>query len=117
MPIIATLFSVLAGIAGLASFVCAILVLIQMFKRAGAGLGIVGIITCGWGAFIWGWIKAKEFGLKKLMLTWTAIIVVMIIAYIGVMVFGFAAIASNPDFQESMKKSMEEAGKKPIEEK
>ncbi|CAN5909113.1 hypothetical protein BH11VER1_BH11VER1_09350 [soil metagenome] len=115
MAILATLFGILAGLAGLASFVCFILVLIQMFKCAGAGMGIMGIITCGWGAFIWGWIKAKEYGLKKLMLGWTAAIVVMMLAYVGIAIFGVAAAASNPEFQDAFKKGMEEAQKKPVE--
>ncbi len=75
-------------------------------------MGIVGIITCGWGAFIWGWIKAKEYDLKKIMLGWTAAIVVMFLGYGGMAIFGVAAAASNPEFQDAFKKGIEEAGKK-----
>lgn len=75
-------------------------------------MGIVGIITCGWGAFIWGWIKAKEYDLKKIMLGWTAAIVVLFIAYAGMFIFGIAAAASNPDIQEAIKKAQKEAAQK-----
>ncbi len=55
----------------LGSLVCWILVLIRLFKAKGVGHGILGII-CGLYPFIWGWIKAKELGLTKIMIAWTA---------------------------------------------
>jgi len=59
------------------SLVCWIKVLIVLFKKAGVGLGILGII-CGLFAFIWGWMKHKENGLTKVMTVWTITIVIMI---------------------------------------
>jgi hypothetical protein len=52
-------------------------VLIVLFSKAGVGLGILGII-CSPFAFIWGWMKHKEYGLTKVMTVWTIAIVVMI---------------------------------------
>jgi len=112
MPILAMLFYGIAGLASLASLICFIMVLIQMFKRAGAGMGIVGIITCGIGAFIWGWIKAKEYDLKKIMLGWTAAIGVSIICNVIAGIFLVASAANNPDVQEAFKKAAEEAAQK-----
>lgn len=113
MPILAILFYGIGGLASLAGFVCMIMVLVQMFKRAGAGLGIVGIITCGLAAFIWGWIKAKEFGLTKLMLGWTAAVGVAVICNVVAGIFLMAAAANNPEFQEAFKQGIEDANKKP----
>jgi hypothetical protein len=59
------------------SLVCWIKVLIVLFSKAGVGLGILGII-CSLFAFIWGWMKHKEYGLTKVMAVWTATIVLMI---------------------------------------
>jgi hypothetical protein len=61
----------------LVSLVCWIKVLIVLFSKAGVGLGILGII-CSLFAFIWGWMKHKEYGLTKVMTVWTIAIVIMI---------------------------------------
>lgn len=57
-----------------ASFVCWIIVLIQMFKRQHVGLGVVGIL-CALVAFVYGWIKAREWGITMVMLVWTACLI------------------------------------------
>lgn len=57
------------------SLVCWIIVLVQIFKRAGVGLGILGIL-CSLFAFIYGWVKAKEWGIQKLMIVWTILVVI-----------------------------------------
>ena len=62
----------------LGSIICWIMVLIRMFKEAGALHGIIGIL-CSLYAFIWGWMNAGKYGLKNLMLAWTAILVLYII--------------------------------------
>ena len=103
------IFYGLALIAGLASFVCFILVLVQMFKNAGAGLGIVGIITCGIAAFIWGWIKAKQLNLSKIMLIWTAAIVVSIVGNVGAGTMAAKAMAENPEFQKMIEEAQKAA--------
>jgi len=65
-------------LAGLGALVCWILVLVQMFKRQQIALGIVGII-CSIVAFVYGWIKAREWGIMNIMLAWTACVVLMIL--------------------------------------
>lgn len=63
-------------IAGLASLVCWIMTIIRMFKMEGALLGILSI--CGLIGFILGWVKVREHNSMKLMLVWTAAILVSI---------------------------------------
>lgn len=99
-------------IVGLVSLVCFIMVLIKSFQNSGAGIGIVGIITCGIATFIWGWIKAKELNLTKLMLTWTAAIVLGICFNGAAGVFAAKALAESPEARqalEEMQKAMKEA--------
>jgi len=67
---------VLLSIAGIVSLVCWIMTIIRMFKIEGALLGILSI--CGLIGFIMGWVKVKEHESMKLMLIWTAAIVVSI---------------------------------------
>jgi hypothetical protein len=59
---------ILCILAGLGSLVCFILVLVQMFQRGQTTLGIVCIVLvfCGIGgliAFIYGWMKHREWGI------------------------------------------------------
>lgn len=62
----------------LGSIICWIMVLIRMFKSAGALHGIIGIL-CSLYAFIWGWMNAGKEGLRNLMMAWTAILILYII--------------------------------------
>ena len=99
----------LAGLTSVVSLVCAILVIVKMFQRSGPGIGIVGIITCGIGAYIWGWVKSKELALTKLMLVWTAAIVVGIILNVVAGGMAIAAAQNNPEFQKAFRESLENA--------
>jgi hypothetical protein len=83
--ILSAVFSILQ-IVGL---ILLLVVLIKQFKHGGALNGIIGIITCGFWTFIWGWIKHKSLELTKVMVVWT-IIVVAPIGLIGV--FGVAIV-------------------------
>jgi hypothetical protein len=74
----ATILGILALLAGLASLVFFIMVLIQLFKTKGALHGILGIL-CGLYTFIWGWINADAQGLRKTMVNWTIAIIAQII--------------------------------------
>ena len=67
--LIGMLLYLLVGLCGIGSLVCWIIVLIQIFKE-NVGLGILGII-CGLFAFIYGWVKAAEYGIQKVMVWWT----------------------------------------------
>jgi hypothetical protein len=99
------IFYGLAAIAGITSLICLIMVLIKMFQRAGAGLGIVGIITCGIAAYIWGWMKAKELNLTKIMLIWTAAIVVSVIANVAAGGLMAKAVSEDPEFQKAWREA------------
>ena len=69
------IWSILSGLAGLAAFVLFIMVLIKLFQNEGTGKGILGLI-CAIYTFIWGWMKHKELDITKIMIAWTALIVV-----------------------------------------
>lgn len=94
------------GLAGFAlimiiSLVCWIKVLIALFKKEGAGLGILGII-CNIYAFIWGWMKSTELGLKKTMVWWTLCIVGSIVLWVVVVAGMMGVAATSPEFQKAM---------------
>ena len=64
---------ILSAVCGIVSLVCWIMVVVTMFKKEKSPLfGILGIVICGIFAFIMGWVKVKEYGIKNLMLIWTA---------------------------------------------
>lgn len=95
------------GVIAIISLICWIKVLIALFKKEGAGLGILGIL-CGIYAFIWGWMKSGELGLKKTMIWWT----LCLVASIALSILAPAAImgiaASDPEFQKAFKEAQEE---------
>lgn len=93
MGALAALFGILAIVCGVASLVCWIMVLIKIFKD-NVGLGILGII-CSLFAFIYGWVKATEYGIKKVMLWWTILILAGIVLNILAGVLGAATAASS----------------------
>ncbi len=72
------LMQVVALAVTVVSLVCWIMILVKIFKQ-NVGLGILGIF-CSIFAFIYGWVKAKEFNAQKIMLVWTIAVVVGIIA-------------------------------------
>lgn len=79
---------ILAGIGYLGIFVCWIMVLIKMFKTQESPLmGILGIF-CGLWAFIWGWMNAAKYDLKKIMMLWSA---AWVLAVIGAVISVAAA--------------------------
>ncbi len=72
-------------VTSLGSLICWIMTLVQMFKRAGALQGILGIITCGLWAFVWGWLNVKDTNQKTHMMVWTVCIVLGMVANFVVM--------------------------------
>ena len=62
----------------LGMIVCWIMVLIRMFKEAGAVHGIIGIL-CSLYAFIWGWMNSGKYGIRNIMLAWTALLILYVI--------------------------------------
>jgi hypothetical protein len=41
--------------------------------------GILGIITCFWWTFIWGWIKHRSLEMTNLMVIWTVVSVLLVL--------------------------------------
>jgi len=74
----------LSTICGIVSLVCFVMVLIKMFQNDQTVLGIVcivGICFCFGGilAFIIGWMNSTKWGIKNVMLAWTAAFVLSIL--------------------------------------
>ncbi len=92
MAIVATLLSILVIGISIVSVVCWIMTLIKIFKES-VGLGIVGII-CGLFAFIYGWVKSKEYDNKKIMVIWTIAIVVSILLNVAAGVIAGSAVST-----------------------
>jgi hypothetical protein len=69
---------ILAIAVGIGSLVCWIIVLVKLFQNGYTVPGIIGII-CALVAFIYGWMKADELGVKNIMLVWTGLIVASIV--------------------------------------
>jgi hypothetical protein len=101
------IFLAVFAIIGIISLVCWIKVLIALFKKEGAGLGILGIF-CNIYAFIWGWMKSTELGLKKTMIWWTISIVAAIGVWFVAMAGAVGMAANSPEF----KKAIEDAQRK-----
>jgi hypothetical protein len=70
--------TILSYIAMVGSLVCWVMVLIKMFPAEGPLKGILAVI-CGLYAFIWGWMNAGRFGLRNIMLAWTACFVLSLV--------------------------------------
>jgi hypothetical protein len=83
----------LSAVVGLVSIVCWILVLVKMFQNGQTGLGIVSI-CCGIIAFIVGWMNASQWGIKNVMMIWTAMILLGIILNIAAAAMGFSMMPS-----------------------
>ena len=72
------ILGILALLFLLGSIICWILVLIRMFKDAGALQGIIGLLCSLW-AFIWGWMNSSRLGIRNIMIAWTALLVLYLI--------------------------------------
>lgn len=85
-----TVFSILALLCNLAAIVFFILILIKMFKTAGAVQGILGLICALW-AFIWGWMNAKDEKFQNIPVMWGwtgAILLSFVFSFLGGMFAG-----------------------------
>jgi peptidoglycan/LPS O-acetylase OafA/YrhL len=74
------IFGILALLCLIGMIVCQIIIVIRMFKDAGAVHGIIGLL-CGLWAFIWGWMNAGRLGVKNIMLAWTALIILYMVFF------------------------------------
>lgn len=82
------MFGTIGSLAGVACLVFGIIVGTKVLQKQGTGLGILAIlmaIFCVLPTFIWGWVKAKDFGIEKLMIGYT-------VALILLLVFGRSAV-------------------------
>jgi hypothetical protein len=92
----------LLSILSIGSLVCFVLVLIKMFQRGQTGLGVACIVLAfcvGVGAliaFIYGWVKAREWDLQKVMMAWSGIVAANILLFIILMVIGLLAASNQP---------------------
>jgi hypothetical protein len=78
----------LEGIVFLVWLACFIMVIIKMFQNNDTGLAIACIVLafCGIGgliAFIMGWVKSAQYGIKNIMFAWTGAIVALIVLQIA----------------------------------
>ena len=77
LPALMMLVWIPAVLLGLVQLVCLVLVIVEMFKRGETAIGIVCAVLSlctGIGAliaFVYGWIKSSEWGLRKVMLAWS----------------------------------------------
>jgi hypothetical protein len=92
-PILTALF----GIIGLGALVCWILEIVAAFKKEEKPLmGILSIVLCGIGGFVIGWINAKKWGIKNVMIAWSILVVVSIVMNIAFAGALFANLPSAP---------------------
>lgn len=78
-PLISILFAVL----GLVALVCWIMEIVAAFKKEEKPLmGILSIVLCSLGGFIIGWINSKKWGIQKIMMIWTIVVVVLVIVQV-----------------------------------
>ncbi|UCG08731.1 MAG: tetratricopeptide repeat protein [Desulfobacterales bacterium] len=89
MPTTTLIITGVMSIIQILGFIILIVMLIKQFKHGGALHGIIGLITCGFWTFIWGWLKHKSFELTKIMIVWTILIISPMIVF-GV--FGMAMV-------------------------
>jgi hypothetical protein len=65
------ILGILGALAGIAGFVCWIIVLTKLFPAEGALKGVFAVI-CGIYGFIWGWQNVNRYDLKNIMTIWSA---------------------------------------------
>lgn len=83
------LLSILMFAIGISNLVCFILTEIHIFKES-VGLGIVGILTCGIFALVYGWVKCNTYNNKKVMTLWSIGVGISILIQIISVVTGAA---------------------------
>jgi hypothetical protein len=91
------LLQLLGGICGIGSLVCFILVIVKMFQNGENGLGIACLLLlllCGIGflvTFIYGWINVSKWGIKNIMMIWSACVIAGILCNVLTIAAGGAA--------------------------
>jgi len=64
---------ILSAVIGIGTLVCWIIVLVKIFQSGNILMGILGI--CPLVAFIYGWVKNEELGIRQIMTVWTILII------------------------------------------
>ncbi len=85
-----TVFTILGLVSNVAALVFFVIVLIKMFKTAGALQGILGLVCALW-AFIWGWMNAKDDKFQNIPVMWGwtgAIVLSLVFQFLGGMFAG-----------------------------
>jgi len=101
MSILLVLLGIVGLCVGIGSLVCGIMVLVKQFQTDGPLHGIIGIVTCLLWTLIWGWINATKLNIKKLMMIWSALIVV------GLGIQGITAVVAGGAAAKEMQRQME----------
>jgi hypothetical protein len=90
---------ILNALVAVGSLICFILVLVRMFQAGEAGMGpacIMLFLLCGIGYFLtfaYGWIKADRWGIRNVMIAWTAFLI------FGAVIGGIAWYLTAPPLQ------------------
>ena len=85
-------------ILGLIQLMCLVAVIVKMFQNGETGMGIACLtlsLCTGIGAlvaFVYGWVKASQWGLQKVMVTWTICFVLNFILIVAAALMGALAI-------------------------
>jgi hypothetical protein len=103
--------AVVALASGLATMIFFVVVLVEMFKRQQTGIAITCIVlflTTLMGplvAFVYGWLKAKEWNLRRNMLAWTGCLVVCLISAV---ICGALAVARAQARQQRLNQELQQ---------
>lgn len=65
------MLTILSSVAGLVYLICAIYVLIKIFQDGKILMGILGIVTCGIVAFVYGWMNVARYNIRNIMIAWS----------------------------------------------
>lgn len=75
---VVTISGGLSAVGLLISLICFVLVLTSMFKHGRAGLAMVSVLAFPL-AFVMGWIKSKDWRLRRTMSVWSACLAIAMV--------------------------------------
>jgi len=92
------ILGILGMVCGLGCLICCILVLVKLFQAGETVHAIIGIVTCGIWAFIWGWISSGRLNIRNIMMIWTLLLILSIILNIagGGFHYSFGGVPATP---------------------
>ena len=86
--------SILTGIFGLGTFVCAIYLLYLLAKEKGGAHAVLGFFFPPY-PYVWGWIQSRRLEIVDVMIFWT---VVSLAVVIFPLIMGFRSVANTDTF-------------------